>query len=328
MAPSQTGATGAPIASKAQHPRILLGGSNVWAQNILRRGRNGRAIAEAVCIGLIAPFLPQLAREDAGSFALCDPDLSMKPYVALIGLTLCAVAGPAKADSAANAFFEPFETMDRGRWYRSDGWSNGEWMNCVWSRDAVRVEDGHLILEISEGADGLQCGEIQSRSEFGYGTFEVRMRTGAGSGLNAAFFTYIGPVHDRTHEEIDVEILLRDPETVTFNSFVDGVPHNGGTAPLTARSDDAFHSYAMHWTPDGITWFVDGRQVHQTALDTPLPEPPQKIYASLWGSDTLIDWMGPFDAASLPVRLEIDWIAFTPLGAACQTEGPTLCVDQ
>jgi hypothetical protein len=59
----------------------------------------------------------------------------------------CAVQ-PRSLAAAQEAFFEPFDVLDRGRWLRSDGWSNGDWMNCDWSRDAARVSGGVLMLEV------------------------------------------------------------------------------------------------------------------------------------------------------------------------------------
>jgi endo-1,3-1,4-beta-glycanase ExoK len=189
------------------------------------------------------------------------------------------------------------------------------------------VAGGLLTLEVRDTSDGLICGEVQSVGDYGYGTYEIRMRTGRGSGLNAAFFTYIGPVHGRAHHEIDIELLLRDTKAVTFNSFVDGVPVNGGAVGLPVPSDGAFHHYAFTWRPDGITWVVDGTPAHRTAPGTPLPQPPQKIYASLWSSDSFPDWMGLFDATALPAQIRIDWIAFTPLGEACLFPDSITCAE-
>lgn len=234
------------------------------------------------------------------------------------------IAMLAALPAVAEGFLDDFDVLDRERWTRSDGWSNGDWMNCVWSRDAAQVADGVLRLTMVPG-DPLRCGEIQSNAEYGHGTYEIRMRTGQGSGFNAAFFTYIGPVHDRSHSEIDIEVLLRDTTTVSLNTYVDGAPINGSVAPLVQDAHASFQTYAFVWTPDEITWFVDGREIHRTEPGTPLPQAPQKIYASLWSSDTFTDWMGPFDPDALPVSLEIDWIAFTPLGDGCAFPQSMLC---
>jgi endo-1,3-1,4-beta-glycanase ExoK len=167
------------------------------------------------------------------------------------------------------------------------------------------------------------CGEIQSNAIYHHGTYEARIRTGKGSGLNAAFFTYIGPVHKKPHDEIDVEILTRDTGSVWLNTYVSGKQQNGKTAAVDPPTDTEFHTYGFTWAPDGIRWFIDGREVHRA--DKNLPVTPQKIYLSHWGSDTLVDWMGPFTPPDGPVVMEIDWIAFTPLGAACQFPESALC---
>ncbi|MEJ6393534.1 family 16 glycosylhydrolase [Gymnodinialimonas sp. 2305UL16-5] len=236
-------------------------------------------------------------------------------------------AAPAAAQNGA-AFLETFDSFDTDRWFISDGWSNGDWMNCTWSSDAVSVENGNLVLSYFEAdtpSEGYLCGEIQTREEFGYGTYEVSMRTMSGSGFNAAFFTYIGPVHDQPHDEIDVEVLLQNTDEVTFNTYVSGAPENGSVASLPQASDDGFIHYAFTWSSDGIRWYVNGTEVHRTEDGVPRPANNQKIYASLWGSETFIDWMGPFDPAAVPMDLEVDWIAFTPIGGDCAFPESVLC---
>lgn len=241
---------------------------------------------------------------------------------------LCLGAAPSAAgDPAGGAFFEPFDRLDAGRWFVSDGWTNGDHQNCLWSREAVAVAEGILTLGLltgaGGGASGHRCGEIQTRAVFGHGTFEARIRTSAVSGLNAAFFTYIGPVHGKPHDEIDVEILTRDPGTAEFNTFVAGEMMNGGKARLAPPADAAFRTFAFQWTPDRIRWFVDGEEVH--SAEGPLPQTPMKIYLSHWSTGTLTDWMGAFVPPDGPVTMEVDWVAFTPLGEGCRFPESVLC---
>jgi endo-1,3-1,4-beta-glycanase ExoK len=247
---------------------------------------------------------------------------------------LCLAALPAAAagegtggEGTGGAFFEPFDRLDTGRWFVSDGWTNGDHQNCLWSREAVAVADGILKLSLLPGAapqpPGHLCGEIQTEAVFGHGTYEARIRTSDISGLNAAFFTYIGPVHGKPHDEIDVEILTRDPGTAEFNTFVAGEMMNGGKAPLAPPADGAFHTFAFQWTPDRIRWFVNGEEVH--AAEGTLPQTPMKIYLSHWSTGTLTDWMGPFTPPAGPVVMEVDWVAFTPLGEACRFPESVLC---
>ena len=56
-----------------------------------------------------------------------------------------------------------------------------------------------------------------------------------------------------------------------------------------------------------------------------LPSHASKIYLSLWGSDTLKSWMGAFADPGAPVAAEIDRVAFTALGEACQFPESVVC---
>ena len=240
-------------------------------------------------------------------------------------ILLSAASLSAAADSVS--FVDDFSTFDLNRWFISDGWSNGDHQNCLWSEAAVAPEDGRLSLyfyaDVTE-THQYRCGEIQSRAVFGHGTYEARLRTNTGSGLNAAFFTYIGPVHGERHDEIDFEILTQTTSEVTVNTYVNGEPMNGATHPMPQPADAEFHTYSFTWEPDQITFYVNGALIH-TIKDAPLPITDQKIFFSLWGTETLNDWMGPFVHPAGPKRMDIDWVAFTALGEDCQFPDSVLC---
>ncbi len=239
---------------------------------------------------------------------------------------LLAVGCAAQA-AAQDSFFEPFDTLDESHWYISDGWTNGDHQNCWWARDAAQVRDGNLVLSVRSTDDAdrpYACGEVQTTKTYHYGTFEARFRTDRASGVNAALFSYIGEVHGKPHDEIDVEVLTRDPGKVSFNTFVSGKMHNGETVPVTPPADEAFHTYSVIWEQDRIRWFVDGVLMHETQSSV-LPQSPQKIFLSHWSSDTLTDWMGTFAPPDRALEMEIDWIAWTAPGEECQFDQSVLC---
>ena len=128
-----------------------------------------------------------------------------KSYVQRFGLVSIALMGACFVPQVASAqddkptagsFVDNFERLDTSRWYISDGWNNGPFQNCTWSRKQVTVTDGMLQLQFLQSKTGQRnyaCGEIQTTKRYGYGTSEARYRTARGSGLNSAFLTYIGP---------------------------------------------------------------------------------------------------------------------------------------
>lgn len=249
-------------------------------------------------------------------------------------LVAAGAAIPAAAEDRKpklEAFLDQFDGFDTARWMISDGWSNGAHQNCTWSKAAVDIEDGRLILSFLPQVDGTYlCGEIQSRGRAQYGTIAARMRTARHSGLNAALFTYIGPVHKQPHDEIDVEVVTRDPGAVTLNTFVDGEPMHGTEVPVVPPADEEWHVFAFRWTPEGINWSIDGVEVHrtpETAAEGTLPQHAQKLYLSHWGSETFVDWMGAFVPPSGPVAFEVDWVAYMPLGEECLFPETLTCAD-
>jgi len=254
---------------------------------------------------------------------------SVTKLAAFAGLALAAA--PAMAQEAG--FFDDFDKLDTGRWYVSDGWSNGAHQNCTWSSDQVSASGGQLhvgFAPVPKGDRQFRCGELQTRKAYGHGTYEARLKTPTGSGLNAAFFTYIGSEQSKPHDEIDFEILLRDTGKVDTTTFVngksgDGKVGSGQSVPLPHASSSDFITYAFTWEQNRLRFYIDGKLVRTMDDPQTIPTNDQRIFFSLWGTDTLTDWMGAFGPVSAPIAMDVDWVAFTPLGAPCAFEQSILC---
>ena len=181
-------------------------------------------------------------------------------------------ASQANQRAVAQSFVEDFDRLDGKRWYVSDGWSNGDHQNCIWSRQQVKVSNGTLKLGFvrQDRKDRkFVCSEIQTNQRFGFGVYEARLKAVAGPGLNTGFFNYIGPVHKQPHDEIDFEVLGKDPSKVQLNQYVDG--KGVGDAKLVdvpGGAEQAFNDYAFVWEERRIAWYINGDLVHRR------PTPP------------------------------------------------------
>ena len=233
-------------------------------------------------------------------------------------LTSYAVSAEAEDKTG---FVETFQHLSRDRWYVSDGWANGDYQSCEWRADAIANTRNGLRLTLSDRggkARPLGCPEIHTKARFGYGLYEARIRSAAGSGLVTAFFTYVGPpAGSPEHDEIDFEFLGKDPHTVNITEYTNDKPY-GKVIQLGFDASETFHNYGIEWTPDKIRWYVDGKVVFETPVDAKIPRNPGYIEFSLWSGSKVEDaWMGPFTYTA-PVTAEVEWVAYTPTDAPCK----------
>jgi endo-1,3-1,4-beta-glycanase ExoK len=191
--------------------------------------------------------------------------------------------------------------IDHSRWLISDGWSNGDWMSGLWKREQVQETPEGVVFTVQKAEPGApkpyKNAEMRTKPSFQYGYFETRMRTPKGLGLISGFFTFDLGVGERKWQELDVEILGRDPTKVEMN-----IHHTGKTEtktlPLGFDASDGFHTYGIEWRRDRVLWYADGKLIHSTRgkKGVPIPIAPQQIYISLWNSERLYGWAGGMDA--------------------------------
>ena len=252
--------------------------------------------------------------------------------VALAGSALAMLKGAPPMPAAAKApveqggasFFDGFDRLDGRRWAVSEGWTNGDHQGCTWSRDNVFPAHGVLQMTLGKAADRqrpYRCAELKTNEHLGYGTYEARMRTAAGSGLNTALFTYLNGVHD----EVDFEFLGKDPGSVQVNYFTNGQGGHEQWPKLGFDASAGFNDYAFVWGPDGTRWYVNGRLVREEK-GAGLPVNPGSLFLTLWnGSAVLNGWLGPMDASRTPALAEVDWVAFTRAGERCRFPQSVTC---
>ena len=77
---------------------------------------------------------------------------SALPLLALAGLLLAP--GIAAAADGAKSFVDNFDTIDKARWFVSDGWNNGPHQNCTWSKKLLKADNGVLTLSFEKGKLG------------------------------------------------------------------------------------------------------------------------------------------------------------------------------
>ncbi|KAI9894108.1 MAG: hypothetical protein M1814_004879 [Vezdaea aestivalis] len=137
-----------------------------------------------------------------------------------------------------------------------------------------------------------------------YGRITAELKTSRSAGVVTAFIL-LSDVKD----EIDYEWVGTDLTTAQTNFYSQGVTNYKNTENISSISDTFvnYHTYTIDWTPDSITWYVDGKQGRKkerkdtwnaTSNRFDYPQTPARVQLSIWpgGKDTnakgTIDWAG------------------------------------
>lgn len=234
-----------------------------------------------------------------------------------------SVTGP--LPQIGEAFVERFDQdgLD-DRWFVSDGWNNGDWISNNWRRSQVSLGDRGLQLTMARSPAGsdkpLSSGEVRTTQEFRYGYFEGRLRVARGPGMVTSFFTYAQQDGAKRPNEIDIEILGRNPRVLEATIHENGKPtHTKIALPFDASAD--FHTYGIEWLPDTVRWYADGNMIHEVrgGAASRLVR-TQQIFLSLLGAQKLSAWLGPLDPAKAPWNAQYACVAYAP-----KYEGKGLC---
>ena len=163
-------------------------------------------------------------------------------------------------------------------------------------------------------AKAYKGAEVYSRESALYGRMEMRMRMIRGSGLLSTFFTYKNgsEMSGATWEELDVEILGKNDAKTWQSNIITGNPRVTSEQVHTSPTSlaDGYHTYALEWTPDYVSWSVDGTVVRKTeGGQTSSLINAQSLRFNVWSSD-VTSWVGAFDEAALPAYQFVNWIKY------------------
>ncbi|MEV4292619.1 family 16 glycosylhydrolase [Nonomuraea bangladeshensis] len=158
------------------------------------------------------------------------------------------------------------------------GWGNNEQQYYTDStRNAALDGSGNLVITARrENPANYQChygtcqytsARLLTSATFtrAYGRFEARMKLPRGQGIWPAFWMLgndIGSVGWPNSGEIDImENIGREPNTVHGTIHGPGYSGGGGIGAgytIGGAFADAFHTFAVDWSPNLIVWYVDG----------------------------------------------------------------------
>ncbi|MEU6818990.1 glycoside hydrolase family 16 protein [Streptomyces atriruber] len=252
------------------------------------------------------------------------------------------------APSAAATFTEDFNgpagaAVDGNKWQieTGDNVNNHERQYYTsGNKNAALDGQGNLVITArKENPGNYQCwygrceytsARLNTSGKFTqtYGHVEARMKVPRGQGMWPAFWMLgadIGSVGWPNSGEIDVmENVGFEPSTVHGTLHGPGYSGSGGigagyTLPGGEAFADKFHTFAVDWSPNKVTWSVDGK-VYQTRT-------PADLNGNKWVFDKpfflILNlavggyWPGdPDGGTTFPKQLVVDYVHVTGGNAA------------
>ena len=183
---------------------------------------------------------------------------------------------------------------DLSGWNLYDG--PGHAGNGVRSPDAASTSDGALTIDgTGDGTTaGMAWGDAQQ-----YGRWEVRMKAPKGSpSYNALALLWPAAENFPVGGEVDfAEIMDSDRKKVElFLHYGEDNSQVHGEVEVDATE---YHNYAVEWTPDSITAFLDGEEWWKTTDTSIFPPGPMHLCLQL-------DWFPKGDSETGEVHY--DWV--------------------
>jgi endo-1,3-1,4-beta-glycanase ExoK len=163
-------------------------------------------------------------------------------------------------------------------------------------------------------AKAYKGAEVFSLQSSLYGRMEMRMRMIRGSGLVSTFFTYKNgsEVSGTAWEELDVEVFGKGDAKSWQSNIITGNPRvtSEQVHPSETSLADGYHTYTLEWTPDYVSWALDGEVVRKTeGGQVSSLTNPESFRFNVWSSEAT-GWAGTFDETALPAYQFVNWIKY------------------
>ena len=172
-----------------------------------------------------------------------------------------------------------------------------------------------LLCVIATAEADFRSGSVSSFEKFQYGKFVTRMKSPDKMGTVSSFFTYWDGPNFTPGEwnEMDIEIV----PSVGGNPFSMNMIYGDGEDKLESHNyahdfnpKDEWHTYEMEWTPEYVSWAVDGKEVrHSTRHDSAVThmDKPQSLRMNFW-TPTFHSWGKGLDPVDMPWYLLYDYV--------------------
>lgn len=221
-------------------------------------------------------------------------------------------------DSNANwilTFADEFNgsQLDLARWIPHDprGQARDRQLQA-WTPDSVTISGGQLHLVATRTTEARYVsGIVTTLGTFAqlYGRFEIRCKMAAGKGLRSMFS--LSPVPLGPLPEIDIfEVAGNAPTAISFTNLwgTEQTQRSFGDSFTGADLSTGFHTIAVEWDADKISWFLDGKEKLRSVDG--IPHQPMFLLLDLavGGGAGNVLTRTPDESTRFPASFDIDYI--------------------
>ena len=206
------------------------------------------------------------------------------------------------------------------------GWGNNE-SQFYTSQKAknTRIENGKLMIvankELSEGSKYTSARIVtKNKADWKYGRFEIRAKSPQGKGIWPAIWMlptkweygiwpHSGEIDIMENVGYLPDSLYGTVHTEAYNGMK-GTQKSGAVFSKNLAAD--FHVYAMEWTSESISFFLDGKKYHSFANEHTGPDawPFDKEFHLIMNIAVGGNWGGKYgiDDNIFPQKMEVDYV--------------------
>ncbi len=195
-------------------------------------------------------------------------------------------------------------TLNEGAWgtYNSEGaFGTGKRRP-----EAISQSGGNLNITARgdvSGGIGHEYGQL-------YGRWEFRARTDPGRGFGSAILLW--PDSEKFPEDGELDIMEVPGENRDLAHFVIHWSETGEDDQMVghefAGDYTQWHTFAIEWLPNRVTWFIDGKKRYETTDKTVIPTKPMHLTIQL-DQGPKKDWiLARDDTTPEEMSLQVDWV--------------------
>ena len=237
-----------------------------------------------------------------------------------------------------------YETGDGTAYGLPAGWGNDELQIYTTDEENAHIESGGsisslAITAIEDGSGGFTSAKLVTKDLLSvrFGRIDVKAKMAQGQGIWPAIWM-LGDNKDQIDwpgcGEIDIAEVLGNQPTTYYSTlhFTNGEKKHEEIQhahPLVNDSfSDSYHVFSVDWTPESITFLLDGAIMHEAPIEEDMKEFLRSFYLVL---NVAVGgyWPGNPDNTTLfPQTMRVDYIRIFSKDDFTPPEAPILDIEE